>query len=282
MPGYRRSNGVEIRLGTSTRRPVLRFAAAIWSRRTLGTSVTAAEAGAGSARAAMRAMKRRLRTPPKGNCSGPRPAGHVAAWGTPRVRGVIHPIPSGTRDVLPEEMRELRAITEAMRGVFDDAGYGEVYTPALEHEATLMTGDAQAAHPAYRFFDASGQTLVLRSDMTIPIARVVATRYADVEPPLRFCYFAHAWRAVDRGVGEPREFMQAGLELIGAAGTDGEAEVVGLTVAALEAAGLRRHRIGVGDASLYRRLLAALDVPEERHLPLLDALAGRDLVGLEL
>ena len=63
--------------------------------------------------------------------------------------------------------------------------------------------------------------LALRSDMTIPIARVVGSRYAEVAPPLRFCYFAHAWRAVDRGVGEPREFMQAGLELIGARGRGG-------------------------------------------------------------
>ena len=61
---------------------------------------------------------------------------------------VIHPTPSGTRDVLPEEMRELRAITQAMLGVFDEAGYGEVYTPALEHEEVLRTGDAAAAKPA--------------------------------------------------------------------------------------------------------------------------------------
>ena len=123
--------------------------------------------------------------------------------------------------------------------------------------------------------------LALRSDMTIPIARVVATRYADADPPLRFCYFAHAWRAVERGVGEPREFLQGGLELIGVPGPEGEAEVVALTVAALDAAGLRRHRIGVGDGSLYRSLLGSLGVPEERHLPLLEALSRRDLVGLE-
>jgi ATP phosphoribosyltransferase regulatory subunit len=169
-----------------------------------------------------------------------------------------------------------------MRDAFTGAGYGEVHTPALEYEDVLRRGDASAAGARYRTFDEQGDVLALRSDMTIPIARVVASRYADVEPPLRFCYFAHAWRAVDRGVGEPREFMQAGVELIGVAGPEGEAEVVGLTVAALEAAGLRRHRIGVGDASLYRRLLAALNVPEERHVPLLDALARRDLVGLEL
>src|SRR6185437_8641385 len=107
-------------------------------------------------------------------------------------------IPPGTRDVLPEEMRELRAIGDRMREAFEGAGYGEVHTPALEYEEVLLRGDEQ------------GAVLALRSDMTIPIARVVATRYADASPPLRFSYVAHAWRATDRGVGEPREFLQAG------------------------------------------------------------------------
>ncbi len=195
---------------------------------------------------------------------------------------MTHPIPPGTRDVLPDEMRELRAITERMRRAFTQAGYGEVHTPAIEYEDVLRRGDESAAGARYRTFDEQGDVLALRSDMTIPIARVVASRYADSDPPLRFCYFAHAWRAVDRGVGEPREFMQAGLELIGPEGVEGEAEVLALTVAALDEAGLRRHRVGVGDASLYRRLLASLDVPVERHTPLLAALARRDLVGLEM
>ncbi|HEU0023567.1 MAG TPA: ATP phosphoribosyltransferase regulatory subunit, partial [Thermoleophilaceae bacterium] len=195
---------------------------------------------------------------------------------------MTYPIPRGTRDVLPDEMRELRALTGRMRDAFTRAGYGEVHTPALEYDQVLRRGDARAAGAAYRTFDEQGDVLALRSDMTIPIARVVATRYAEVAPPLRFCYFAHAWRAVDRGVGEPREFLQGGLELIGAPGPEGESEVVALTVAALEEAGLRRHRVGVGDGSLYRRLLEALDVPEERHTPLLAALSRRDLVGLEL
>jgi ATP phosphoribosyltransferase regulatory subunit HisZ len=51
-----------------------------------------------------------------------------------------------------------------------------VATPALEYETTLARGDAAAAEPAYRLFDEQGNVLVLRSDMTIPIARVVATR----------------------------------------------------------------------------------------------------------
>jgi ATP phosphoribosyltransferase regulatory subunit len=195
---------------------------------------------------------------------------------------VNYPIPPGTRDVLPDEMRELRAIGDRMREAFEGAGYGEIHTPALEYEEVLRLGDASAAGARYRTFDEQGDVLALRSDMTIPIARVVATRYGEAEPPLRFCYFSRAWRATDRGVGEPREFLQAGIELIGIPGAEGDAEVLTLTIAALDAAGLRRHRVGVGDGSLYRRLLDALDVPEEGHLPLLECLSQRDLVGLEM
>jgi ATP phosphoribosyltransferase regulatory subunit len=195
---------------------------------------------------------------------------------------VTHPIPPGTRDVLPDEMRELRALTERMRAAFEDASYGEVWTPALEYEEVLRRGDDRAAGAGYRLFDEHGEVLALRSDMTIPIARVVASRYADAEPPLRLCYFAHAYRAAGAGAGQPREFLQGGVELVGAGAPDGEAEVLELVLSALDRAGLRRHRIGVGDGMLYRDLLRALEIPLEHHLPLLERLSARDLAGLDM
>ena len=193
---------------------------------------------------------------------------------------MIHPIPSGTRDVLPDEMRELRMLTEALRGEFERAGYGEVYTPALEYESELASA-REEARPAYRLFDEQGQVLVLRSDMTIPIARVVATRYAQAEPPLRFSYFAHAYRGVRPQRGQAREFLQAGIELIGSAAPEGTAEALTLLCTSLGAAGLRDFRIGLGDASLYPGLLAALGVAADERERLLALLARRDLVGLE-
>jgi ATP phosphoribosyltransferase regulatory subunit len=195
---------------------------------------------------------------------------------------VIHPIPPGTRDVLPEEMRELRALTGRLHATFEQAGYGEVWTPALEYEDVLRSGDDRSAGAGYRLFDEHGEVLALRSDMTIPIARVVATRFVEEEPPFRLCYFAHAYRAPARGSGQPVEFLQGGVELIGVEPPEGEAEVVALIVRALDEAGLRRHRVGVGDGSLYRNLLASLEVPEDRHVPLLERLSRRDLAGLAM
>jgi ATP phosphoribosyltransferase regulatory subunit len=190
-------------------------------------------------------------------------------------------IPSGTRDVLPDEMRELRAITERLRSVFERAGYGEVYTPALEYEGTLARGDLARARPAYRMFDEHGNVLVLRSDMTVPIARLVATRYPTAEPPLRFAYFAHAYRGVRPQRGQAREFLQAGLELIGAPAPGGTAEALIVLCKALDAAGLESYKIGLGDASLYPNLLDAFGVAPVARERMLSELVSGDFVGLE-
>jgi ATP phosphoribosyltransferase regulatory subunit len=195
------------------------------------------------------------------------------------VRHQIHPIPSGTRDVLPDEMRELRDITEAIRGIFEHDGYGEVWTPALEYENVLARGGGEP--PAYRVFDDHGEVLALRTDMTVPIARLVSSRYATTEPPLRFCYFAHAYRGVRPHRGQMREFLQAGIELIGAPAPQGTAEALTVLCHALDAVGLRDFRIGLGDASLYPMLLRSHDVPQDAVDTLMDALVGRDFVALE-
>jgi ATP phosphoribosyltransferase regulatory subunit len=194
---------------------------------------------------------------------------------------MIHPIPPGTRDVLPDEMRELRRLRRALIEVFEEKGYGEVATPAMEYDEVMSRGDAAAARGAYRFFDESGDLLALRSEMTVPIARLVATRYANAEPPHRFCYMASAYRAVRPQRGQMREFVQAGVELIGAPAPHGTVEVIEVLEAALDAAGLDRAVIGLGDADLYRQLLEELGVEGSDRDSILASLATHDLVGLE-
>ena len=192
-----------------------------------------------------------------------------------------YPIPPGTRDILPDEMRELRALSTALLETFDRFGYGEVWTPTLEYEDVLVKGDERAAGASYRLFDEHGQVLALRSDMTIPIARLVATRFEEGAGPLRLCYLSHAYRAVTPQRGQQREFLQAGLELIGADAPDGTVEVIEVLCAALDAAGLPRARIGLGDAGLYRGLLQGMGAEGNGAGAVLFALERHDFVELE-
>jgi ATP phosphoribosyltransferase regulatory subunit len=194
---------------------------------------------------------------------------------------MIHPIPPGTRDVLPDEMRELRRLNRSMIDVFEKHGYGEVATPAIEYDEVLARGDGRTANSAYRFFDGSGDLLALRSDMTVPIARLVSSRYADATEPVRLCYLASAYRAVRPQRGQMREFVQVGVELIGAPAPDGTAEVIEVLEATLDAAGLDRAVIGLGDSDLYRQLLTEFGLEGEVRNSILERLAKHDLVGLE-
>ncbi|MBS1880345.1 MAG: ATP phosphoribosyltransferase regulatory subunit [Actinobacteria bacterium] len=194
---------------------------------------------------------------------------------------MIHPIPPGSRDVLPGEMRELRRLNRALIEVFEERGYGEVATPTIEYDEVMARGDGRASG-AYRFFDESGELLALRSDMTVPIARLVASRFADAEMPLRLCYLASTFRAVTPQRGQLREVVQAGIELIGAPASEGTAEVVEVLEAALDAAGLDRAVIGLGDSDLYRQLLAEYGLEAGAQDAILARLARHDLVGLEV
>jgi ATP phosphoribosyltransferase regulatory subunit len=191
------------------------------------------------------------------------------------------PIPPGTRDVLPDEMRELHAVLDSLRDSLQSAGYDEVRTPTLEYEDVLRQGDEAVSAAAWKLFDDHGRLLVLRSDMTIPIARLVGTRFADHDGALRLSYSGQAYRSVTRGSGQLTEFMQVGAELVGVPGVEGDAEIVGLVLNALEACGLRRHSVGIGDGALYRALLNAFEVPTEDAEALMKSLMGRDLAGLE-
>ena len=119
--------------------------------------------------------------------------------------------------------------------------------------------------------------------MTVPIARVVATRYATAEPPLRFCYFAHAYRGVRPHRGQMREFLQAGIELIGAPAPDGHRRGADRPVPRA-----RRDRAcaTTGSGSATRRctrtlLRRAAASPRTRRRPARATLVARDFVGLE-
>lgn len=191
------------------------------------------------------------------------------------------PVPTGSRDMLPEETSEMREISAALLAVFARAGYGEVATPAFEYEETMRLAGESVTRGAYRVPDKDGSLLVARFDSTIPIARLAAARYRDAEPPLRFCYFQSIYRPVEPKRGKSREFLQVGMELMGVDGPEGDAEVIRLLDVALSAAGLDEFLIAIGDSTFFtERLADAGGVTAETRDAVLYELRTRDLVGL--
>ncbi|MBQ9068498.1 MAG: ATP phosphoribosyltransferase regulatory subunit [Eggerthellaceae bacterium] len=163
--------------------------------------------------------------------------------------------PTGFRDILPDEALVRERLSQSVQGLFDEAGYVPVETPTLERmDAMNAAGHIPGA--TFKLFDAQGELLALRPDVTMQVARMVATRLRGMEDPIRLRYTQRVFRDVDTQF-EAREMTQVGIECIGPFGTEADAEVVGLCARALAATGLEKFTVALGTVAVLRSLLEA-------------------------
>jgi len=174
-----------------------------------------------------------------------------------RWRGV----PVGMRDLVAADVAQRRRVESRLTDTFSRWGYAEVATPTLEYLDTLVHGTGPAAGDRLlKLVDSGGEVLALRPEMTVPIARLAATRLlpAAGAGPLRLSYLCSVFRGQERGSGMAREFTQAGVELLGDASAYADAEMIGLAGAALRSAGIVEPVIAIGHAGFLRGVLAGL------------------------
>jgi len=191
-------------------------------------------------------------------------------------------LPHGVKDLFLEDAARVAWLEERLRGLFPRWGYTPVIPPTFEYYDSYAAGaDAGLREQMYRLFDRDGRTLALRPDLTIPTARIVGTKLYDQPLPLRFYYIASVFRFEEPQAGRQREFTQAGVELIGAATPEADAEVLALAVEALRTLGLSDFRISLGQMAYFRALLSDLDLAPEAVSRLRTTVDQRNAVALE-
>lgn len=190
-------------------------------------------------------------------------------------------IPYGTRDVLPGEARAKREVEDRIAANFLSWGYDEVETPTFEYLDTFSLGGIGVTSESMKFLDRTNRTLVLRSDMTTPLARMVATRLNKANTVKRLCYIANIFRYEETQAGRQCEFCQAGVELIGAKDPMADAEVLAIAVTSLQAAGLTDFTISIGHAAFLKGLMEEAQLSVEQEEQLKKLVLEHNAVGLE-
>ena len=188
--------------------------------------------------------------------------------------------PRGFRDILPTEALARERITQTVRSCFSSHGYLPVETPLLEDRAVLDRGGRLQNTP-FQLFDVDGSLLVLRPDLTLPIARMVSTRFSDGSLPVRLRYAAPVVREESTLKGQPRQFTQLGVELFGGEGIAPEVEVISLLAETLAALRVPAWKIVCGSVTPLKALLDATAPSEEFRARAMELVHGSDLVGLD-
>jgi len=190
--------------------------------------------------------------------------------------------PEGVQDILFDQCRIKRRLEAGLRKLFTSYGYMEMETPTIEFydafggELGLMRQESM-----YKFCDAKGRLLVLRPDMTIPIARVVATKVKDESLPLKGGYIGNTFCFDELGGGRQNEFTQAGVEILGIRSPEADAEVIAMAVKAVKSCGLDKFQIEVGQVDFFKGIMEKSGLSADEVEEVREGIDRKDFVAVE-
>lgn len=190
--------------------------------------------------------------------------------------------PEGVRDIYAEEYARKLAVEQKIQHVFSLYGYQSIETPVFEFfDIFKKERGSVGSQGMYKFFDRDNNTLVLRPDMTPPIARCVAKYYMDETKPLRLCYLGPTFINGTSYQGRLKESTQTGAELIGDDTADADAEMIAMVIDALKETGLKEFQVELGQVEFYRGLVEESGMNEETQEQLRILIENKNYFGVE-
>lgn len=192
--------------------------------------------------------------------------------------------PKGMDDLTPEEYAVHEELVRTARTLMEAYGYQLIETPTVEHYEVfaVKSGEEILAH-MFGFEDAHGRRLVLRPEMTAPVARLFAARLSRRPLPVRLGYIADCYRLDEPQWGRRRRFYHAGFELIGVRDPMADAEQVLICRDFFGSVGIGDFWVKLVHVGVHRAVLSACGIREEdqdRILSLIDRGRREEALGL--
>lgn len=191
--------------------------------------------------------------------------------------------PEGVRDIYNGECERKLEILARMNQEIRKYGYHPIQTPTFEFfDIFSKEVGTTPSRDLYKFFDREGNTLVLRPDMTPPVARAAAKYFTgEMAAPIRLCYEGNVFINNHSYQGRMKESTQLGCEYIGVNSVDADSEIIAIVVDALRASGLSDFQISVSHVAIVRGLMEACGFSPEEEEHLSHLIANKNFYGVE-
>ncbi|WP_207743055.1 ATP phosphoribosyltransferase regulatory subunit [Clostridium saudiense] len=186
------------------------------------------------------------------------------------------------RDFTVDECKRRNKIIETITERFSKWGYSEVSTPIVEYYKTFnhKTQDLKEEE-MYKFFDSRGRILVLRPDMTVPVARLVNTKLKDMKLPLKLFYNAEVFRVHESFEGKRNEYLDCGIELIGASGEKTDLEVLVTALEVLKALDTKKEfKLEIGNVNILKSALKDMNLSIDNQNKVIELINKKSLTSL--
>ena len=151
----------------------------------------------------------------------------------------------GTNDILPDEVHNWQFVESKMLETAALYGFKEIRVPVFEHTEVFLrsVGDTTdvVQKEMYTFEDKGGRSITLRPELTAGVIRsAIEKGIVNAALPAKVCYIGGCYRYEKPQAGRLREFHQFGVECIGAAAPNADAEVIALARQVLSSVGIEK------------------------------------------
>lgn len=151
----------------------------------------------------------------------------------------------GTNDILPSEVYKWQFVENRMLETARMFGFEEIRVPVFEHTEVFKrsVGDTTdvVQKEMYTFDDKGGRSITLRPELTAGVIRsLIEKGLVNGALPLKVCYIGGCYRYEKPQAGRLREFHQFGVECVGAAAPNADAEVIALARQVLDSIGIEK------------------------------------------
>lgn len=190
--------------------------------------------------------------------------------------------PEGFQDILFEECYNKKNIESKLRNYFRKTGYFELETPTVEfYDVFSSKIDGLDQESVFKFFDQQGRILVLRPDVTVPVARVFATKQRNVTYPVKCFYISNTFKYNELGGGKQKEYTQAGVEVLGVNSPEADAEVIVSAINSIKECGLENFQVDIGQVDFFKGLMEEVGLEDEDTEQMRMLIDSKDYLGLE-
>ncbi len=167
------------------------------------------------------------------------------------------PTPKGFRDILPDAAKRRREVIGKIVDVLERAGFVPLDTPIIEFAETLKGKYGEEADRLiYEFEDRGGRKLALRYDLTVPLARFIASNPGLIESGKTFSRYqvGEVFRGENPQKGRWRQFTQFDIDSVGSSDLKEDAKIIAAILSSAKASGLKNPVIAINDRTCFEGL----------------------------
>src|SRR5690625_4446683 len=180
-----------------------------------------------------------------------------------------------------EKKFQRQQLIQQLKHRFITFGYDEIFTPTFESYDLYATMNGTVNHhEMIKTIDNTGQVLVLRPDITIPLTQKIAHYNKTLHLDLRYFYVLNVFRQSPE-TNEHRESTQAGVEYFGNPSAEADGEIITLAIQILRDLHIPSFKIEIGHAGFFKQLVKEMNLHQQDLELLKSSIQAKNVTEME-